>query len=450
MLRLYGVDQMNLWEATFPEELFALNKELVQVDEYLKDERFLAPFIERYTTSIGRPTVPVETYLRMMYLKFRYQLGYESLVKEISDSFMWRRFCRIPLNERVCDATTLIKLTKKFGPEVIGEVNEALVEKARQERVIRGRKLRVDTTVVEADIHYPTDASLLADGVKTITATVKKIKKAAGITTRFVDRTRSAKKRLLEITKTLKKRSGEAYTEVRKITRDVLTIAKQVSAAAKCVLDEARETSGGGNALADNLEDTIALTEKIIEQTLKVEAKERVADRVVSLHDPDARPIRKGKLKNDTEFGHKVLIAEAEAGIITSYDVFKGNPADEGMLIATVEKHAQIFGRLPGSVATDRGFYSQDNEAALERMGVTKISIPKRGHISAKRKEFQSTSQFKRLQRFRAGSEATISLLKRKYGLRRSLSRGTNGTKAWVGFGVLARNLQRIAVLKAS
>jgi len=450
MLRLYGVDQMNLWESTFPEELFALSDELAQVDAYLDDERFLAPFIEKFNNGIGRPTVPVATYLRMMYLKFRYQLGYETLVKEISDSLMWRRFCRIPLNERVCDASTLIKLTKKFGPELIAEINEGLVEKAREQKIIRGRKLRLDTTVVEADIHHPTDASLLADGIRAITKTVKKITKAADVATRFVDKTRSCKKRLLAITKTLRKRSGEAVAEVRAITRDVMRIAREVSAAAQGVLDEVKELPQVRKALIEKLQSTISLTEKIIEQTRKVEAKEKVTDRIVSLYDAGARPIRKGKLAKDTEFGYKVIIAEAERGIITGYGVFKGNPPDEGMLTDVVEQHTRLFGRVPGAVAADRGFYSQDNETALKDIGVKKISIPKRGRISAERKAFQSTHQFKRLQRFRAGSEATISLLKRKYGLRRSLFRGDKGTKAWVGFGVFARNLQKIATIKAS
>jgi IS5 family transposase len=446
MLVLYGEDQMNLFESMMPEELFALSDELKQIDAFLDDERFLAPFIEKHNKRIGRPTVAVQTYIRMMYLKFRYQLGYETLVKEVSDSIMWRRFCRIPLNEKVCDSTTLIKLTQKYGPEMTEDINKALIDKAKDEKIVRGRKMRLDTTVVEANVHYPTDASILADAVKVISKTVKKIKGAQDIKTRFVDKTRTVKKGLLSITKTLRKRSGEAYSEVRKITRDVLKVAEDTVKSAKNVLSEITESA----SFNYKLNSAIELTEKIIEQTKRVEAREKIEGRIVSFFDPDARPIRKGKLGKDTEFGYKVLIVESENAVITGYDVFTGNPADKTLLINALEEHKERFAHAPTSATTDRGFYSQDNEDKLKSMGVKKISIPKCGKISAERKAYQNTSTFKRLQRFRAGSEATISLLKRKYGLRRSLSKGIDGTKSWVGFGVFARNLQRIAVIKSS
>jgi hypothetical protein len=159
MLRLKD-SQLTVWDAVLPAEL-------------LDDEAFLEPFIAGLNTRTGRPTVPVETYLRLMYLKFRYQLGYEVLVEEVKDSIQWRRFCRIPLDGKIPHSTTLIKPTKRYGLETIDSLNAALIAKAREQKVIRGRKLRVDTTVVEADIHYPADASLLSNGVKVITRTVR-------------------------------------------------------------------------------------------------------------------------------------------------------------------------------------------------------------------------------------------------------------------------------------
>jgi len=182
MLRLDN-DQPDLWDSILPEHMRKFSDELTFVDEQLQDERFMQPFIQRFSTKISRPTVPIATYLRLMYLKSRYQMGYELLVKEVNDSIQWRRFCKIPFTEKVPDSTTLIKLTQKYGPEVIKELNATLLQKLKERKVIRGKKLRMDTTVVESDIHYPTDASLLSDGVKAITRIVTKIKKA-GIATR--------------------------------------------------------------------------------------------------------------------------------------------------------------------------------------------------------------------------------------------------------------------------
>lgn len=187
MLRLTD-DQPTLWESVLPSELFQMSEELAEIDRLLDDERFFAPFKERFSTRMGRPTIPVATYLRMMYLKRSYELGYETLVREVKDSFTWRRFCRLSLEGRVPDSTTLIKLSHKYGEDTLREINEALVLKLKEKKVIRGRKLRMDTTVTEANIHYPTDTGLLADGVKVITRTVVRIKKlATGVGKGFVD-----------------------------------------------------------------------------------------------------------------------------------------------------------------------------------------------------------------------------------------------------------------------
>jgi len=167
MLRLDNSSQQqpSFWESVLPPELFQMNEELTQVDKLLDDERFFAPFRERFCTRMGRPTIAVSTYLRMMYLKHRYQLGYEVLVKEISDSFAWRRFCHLSLDDHVPDSTTLIKLTHKYGEGTVRALNDTLVLKLKERKIVRGRKLRIDTTVVEADIHHPSDTRLLTDGV---------------------------------------------------------------------------------------------------------------------------------------------------------------------------------------------------------------------------------------------------------------------------------------------
>jgi len=454
MLRLKGDGQLTFWDTLLPPEVTALNEELSKVDRLLDDEQLLMPFIERFNTRMGRPTVPVETYLRMMYLKFRYQLGYESLVQEVSDSIQWRRFCRIPLHESVPHSTTLIKLTKRYGPDSLKELNELLIKRARDKKLIRGQKLRVDTTVVEADIRHPTDSGLLADATRVITRIVKQIK-ASGIAirTRFRNRTRSIKKRILSISKVLRRRAGNAYQEVRAITGEIMAITQATVADAKRIIRNAkhyawRKGCAKARRMAAKLERAVALTERLIQQTQAVQEGSRsIPNRLVSLFDTGARPIRKGKVSRPTEFGRKVLLQETEEHIITGYEVYEGNPSDESLLPTALKRHQETFGQAPRAIATDRGFGSAKNERLLQEAGVKRISLPRKGRLSAKRREYERQPWFKRLQRWRAGAEATIGLLKRKYGLRRSLFKGTEGTQAWVGFAIMAYNLKRLATL---
>jgi transposase, IS5 family len=178
--------QATLWDALLPEEAKRLPAELAKIDAYLDDDRFLAPWRPLFDRRLGRPSVPVDTLLRLLYLKHRYGLGYESLCREVADSLSWRRFCRIGLDRPVPHPTTLVKLVRRAGPEVIGQLNTALLDKLAADRVLRGRKLRVDTTVVEADIDYPTDADLLEQAVRKVGGLVRRIKgRGAASRTRF-------------------------------------------------------------------------------------------------------------------------------------------------------------------------------------------------------------------------------------------------------------------------
>ena len=451
--------QQCLWESILPPEILVLNTELSKVDTILDDDRFIRPFIKRFHTTTGRPTTPVDTYLRLMYLKFRYQLGYETLVQEVDDSIKWRKFCYIPLDKKVPHSTTLIKLTNLYGSEIVEELNHLLVQKAAEEKIIRGRSLRVDTTAVPSDIHYPTDASLLSDGIRVITRTVKQIKKAgAAIRTDFHNRQRTVKKKILSMTKILKRRTGQAYNEVRQVTDQVMETAQQVVEEADRVLKNARhyiwrkgkDVSTKARKLAEKLEDAITITEQVIDQTTQVQSgNTHIKDRVVSLFDRNARPIRKGKLSAPTEFGRKVLIQDTEEHVVTGYQVYEGNPSDDSLLTDAVDLHTKNVGRVPVNVATDRGFGTAKNEQTLTTLGIKRCILPRKGKIGTERKQYQSQPWFKRLQRWRAGGEAIISLLKRKYGLNRCRSRKPHGTQTWVGYGILAYNLKRIATLMA-
>ncbi len=195
MLRTVS-DQPTLWESVIPECLMGLPGDLAEIDELLDDQRFFEPFKAFFDPVMGRPSIPMETYLRMMFLKYRYRLGFEPLCAEVADSLAWRRFCRVPLGTRVPHPTTLMKITSRCGTDAIDGLNEALLAKAHEDKLVRLDKVRADTTVVEANVAYPTDSGLLAKGVAKLAKLTAAIK-AAGLATRttFRDRTRSVRRR---------------------------------------------------------------------------------------------------------------------------------------------------------------------------------------------------------------------------------------------------------------
>ena len=459
MLRLTN-KQRDFWEDLLPEEARRMSPELQAVDAFLDDERFLESFRSRFPSKRGRYTIPMETYLRLMFLKMRYQLGYETLVAEVTDSVGWRRFCRISLSGQVPDASTLIKLTNGPCQGLAQDVHDALVKKLTEQKILRGRKVRVDTTVVEADIHYPTDVDLLADGVRVVTRTVKKLQQlGAGITEKFRDVGRSIKKRLLRLGKGLKQAEekkqatrASVTAEVLKITEGMVCRAKRAQQQAEAwVKEQGEEASRQVKRRLDQLTTWLDRTERVIAQTKQVLGGDvHIPDRLVSLFDADARPIKKGNLRRPTEFGYKVCVTDEDRGFVTDYEVTVGNPGDTTMLVPAVKRHHERVGKAPKEVATDAGMASGPNEKALTDLGVEHCSLPKLGKKTEADRVKQRSPWFRRLQRFRAGGEGRISLLKRKYGWRRSRLRGLDGVKTWVGWGAIAHNLSKYGQMQAA
>jgi len=273
----------------------------------------------------------------------------------------------------------------------------------------------------------------------------------AAVRREFRNRTRSVKKRLVEIGKVFRRRIGEASREVRKITGEMMETAEQVVENAKKGVKNAKHYawqtgSKKVRTLTRKLEEVIRLTKQVVWQTQQVrQGKLHIPNRLVSLFDPEARPIRKGKLKSPTEFGRKVLLQENEERIITGYQVHTGNPTDESLLKEAIADHQKVFGRPPWAVATDRGFGSKDNEQFLKDQGVKRISLPRKGRKSKTRLQHERQSWFRRLQRWRSGRHYRYP--QRGYGLRRSRLKGTDGTKIWVGFGIMTYNLRRLTAL---
>jgi IS5 family transposase len=443
-------EQPDLFDGWISPELMELSDELKFADTAMNDPRLLAPFLKD-DPETGRPSTAIATYLRMMYLKHRYQMSYEVTSREIADSLKWRKFCHLPLSGKVPDDKTLIKLTGRFGEDAVKRVHDIVVKQAVEAKVIRGRKMRVDTTVVESNIHHPTDTGLLSDGVRVVTRTIKKIKKVVELKTRFRNRMRSIKRRLITLVKFLKGKTDKVKGKFRKTKEQILAIAQAVWDEATKVLAEvhsgrAKPKDGASLSalvtLPGELRHWLKLLARILRQTrIVLGGNVHIPDRLVSLFDPEARPIQKGKAFPKTEFGRKVKVQEAEKGLVTDYEVHNGNPPDQPMLEPSVKKHKEIFGHAPKEVAADRGFHGPGQDEELHESGVKCVSIPVRGGKNGHRKRTEKSAWFRRLQRWRAGGEAKISLLKRKYWGRKTRVRGDAPNEIAIGWGVIAQNI---------
>ena len=437
----------SLWEAVLPAELLRLPAELERVDAILDEDRFLQPFRSRLTASTGRPTIPIETYVRLMYRKYRYGLGYETLVREVADSFSWRRFCRIALDGRVPDSTTLIKLTNRLGPGLGEELNAELLKVAVERRVLRSRRLRVDSTIVESDTQYPTDSGLCAHAVSRLTAAAAAVH-AAGLAarSRVRDRRRGVARRIGWISAALS-RVGRSREAVVALTADIAARAKQTVREARRVLrNGARAVRGGrrGAAQVARLRRELEAAEQILAQTeQRLRGERSIPNRRISLVDADARPVPCGKRYRPNQFGSKARVADTAEGVLICEIPTIGNPADETLLGGALDR-AMDAGMRVQAVFADRGFATPAARDELARRGITDVVIPARGRGSPR----EQSRAWRRRYRFRNGIEGRISQAKR-HGLRRTRLRGLAGAQTWVGGLTLAHNLRRLAALTA-
>ncbi|MGH3563504.1 MAG: ISNCY family transposase, partial [Mycobacterium sp.] len=375
--------------------------------------------------------------LRLMFLKFRYRLGYESLCREVSDSITWRRFCRIPLDGSMPHPTTLMKLTTRCGSAAVDGLNEALLAKAAEAKLLRTNRVRADTTVVPANVAYPTDSGLLAKAVRRIAATSQRIQAAGGaVRTRVRDRSRAAGKRAHAVASKLRSRAAlgrdEATAAVLKSTGELARLAETAARDAQRLLVNAKRAVRLAKAKAveqgahdpvegrrrgrlaravNDLANLLEATERIIGQ-----ARQRIAgmipdgaSRVVSLHDRDARPIAKGRLGKPVEFGYKAQVVDNDDGIVLDHDVHAGNPADAPQLAPAIQRVKDRAGRAPGTVAADRGYGEAAVDRALTELGVRNIVIPRKGKAGLARQQLERRRAFRRTVKWRTGCEGRIS-----------------------------------------
>jgi IS5 family transposase len=362
-------------------------------------------------------------------------------------NLVYREFRRVG-TEKVPDAKVVAKIAQVIGPDVVAELHRRIVELARENRVVAGRKMRVDTTVVETNIHYPTDSSLLGDGARVLMRLMKRAAdQVGGLTERVRDRMRSVRRKVVAIAVSSRQKGPQGDERRRKLYGELLTLARKVVRQAGRVNKEigglARRKQRQTKAVVEQIETISDRVRQVIRQTKArvFGGNTKVPDKLVSLFEPHTEIIRKGKASKPTEFGKMVKIQEAEHQIITDYEVFENRPNDSDLLVESVERHQECFGRTPELVAADAGFYSSANEKRLEEIGVKRVSVPNRNTKSEARRQKQKQRWFKRGQRWRTGCEGRISVLKRRHGLNRCRYRGQAGMERWVGFGVIADNL---------
>jgi IS5 family transposase len=459
--------QLQFGEGLIAEEVSDLKEDWMKhADQVLEDEQLVATVYEALarrspkSRTRGRRGTPAEVVLRLLLLKHLRNWSYQVLEREVRANLIYRDFTRVGAG-KAPDAKTMGRWGLALGPEAVEKIHARVVEIACENQVVKGRKMRVDTTVVETNIHYPTDSNLLGDGVRMLIRVMRRIDEIVGKQgAKLRDRSRSVKLRILEIGRIVRTRGGPNRERLQQGYEKLLSTVSRVVGQAKRFSSEIgdgvkRSADVMRQAALEGLRKELDTFVPRVRQVMR-QAKQRifggdthVAEKLVSIFEPTTEIIRKGKASKPTEFGKMVKIQETENQIITDYAVYAKRPSDSELLIGAIEIHEQRLGCTPRLAAADAAFYSAKNEATAHEKGVTRVCIPNRSTKSVERKREQKKRWFKQGQKWRTGCEGRISVLKRRHGLRRCLYRGDAGMRRWVGLGVIADNLTHIGTVLA-
>ena len=454
--------QLSFGDGLICEEVSDLRDDWMRhADRVLADEQIVIAayeaLVKRHPNSRnrGRLGTPADVVLRLLVLKHVRNWSYEVVEREVRANLVYRDFTRIGAS-KMPDAKTMGRWGLALGPETIKRIHDRMVEIARDEGVAVGRRMRVDTTVVETNIHHPTDSTLLGDGVRVLTRTMKRISEITGeLGTKLRDRSRSVKLRLLEIARTARAKgpinheklkhgycrllasTSRVVGQAKRFSREIVEGVKQASDVLQQIALE---------GLRQELETMLPRVRQVIRQTKEriLHGNPRADGKLLSLFEPSTEIIRKGKPGKPNEFGKMVKLQEAENQIVVDYEVYDRRPHDSDLLVPAIEVHRAKLGRAPRLVAGDAGFYSARNETAAKMMGVKRVCIPNRSTKSPERKREQKKRWFRNGQKWRTGSEGRISVVKRRHGLDRCRYKGFIGMNRWVGLGVIADNLVNI------
>jgi IS5 family transposase len=406
------------------------------------------------STRTGRTGMAPDRLLRCCVMKHLKGWSFRDLERELRSNLVYRRFTHFDA-ETTPDFSVFSRSFALLSPAVTAEIHQRVLRLACEQGVAQGQKLRSDTTAVESNVHYPTDSSLLGDGIRVLSRSLQRIRhECQHGALAVVDHGRAVKHRLLEIGRAAKclteanqERMQDSYQKLLGLTRGVVRQASEVvqrwtKGRLKVVGKVLRvETQIG------QLRHFLPLVENVIRQTKErvVEGNSQVEEKVLSLFEPHTEVIRKGKAHKPNEFGRLVRIDEVENGIVSGYQVLTGNPADTKAWMPALQQHQAGFGRVPEMATADRGYFSAENEREAQALGVKKVALPARGRLSAKRAEQQKQRWFRRALRWRAGCEATISTLKHPFSMARATYKGGPGFVRYVGWCVITKNLFSIA-----
>lgn len=388
----------------------------------------------------GRDGMTADQVLRALIVKQMNQYSYEDLAFHLADSTTYRWFCRLGIEQKPLEKTTLQKNIKRVRAETWEAINCKLVQYAAAKGVEAGAKVRTDCTVVESNIHKPTDSSLLWDSVRVLVRLMGDAKEDFGVS--FKDHSRRAKRRALGI---LNAKSSE---QRKPLYRDLLMVTEKTVSSAERIAGELDKAEVSGlfdlvraGALAHQLRHYVALAKRVIDQTeRRVLNGESVPaqEKIVSIFEPHTDIIVKDR--RETLYGHKICLTSGASGLVTDVVVEEGNPADSTLAIKMVERQRAIYGKVPRQVSFDGGFTSKDNLATIKELGVEDVAFSKRGTLQIT-EMVKSSWVYRCLRNFRAGIEGTISFLKRVFGLDRCTWSGFASFKAYVCGSVLACNL---------
>jgi IS5 family transposase len=456
--------QLSFGDGLIHEEVEDLREDwMIHADQVLEDEQLVATVCDALakrhpkSRSRGRPGTPAEVVLRLLILKHVRNWSYDVLEREVRANLVYRDFTRVG-GAKMPDAKTMGRWGLALGPQVIKQIHERIVRIAQAKEVTQGRRMRVDTTVTETNIHYPTDSSLLGDGVRVLIRTMKKITKIAGEAgAKLRDRSRSVKLRALEIARAARAKGKQSQGKLERAYANLLNSTSRVVGQAKRFSKEVAEGVKQSTDLVKQLrleglrqeiDAMVPRIKKVMKQTRAriFRYNTRTEGKIFSLFEPSSEIIRKGKAGKPNEFGKMVKLQEAENQIVIDYEVYDQRPSDSNLLVPAIETHQELLGRTPHLVAADAAFYSAKNEAAAKAKGVKRVCVPNRSTKSPERKREQKKRWFRNGQKWRTGCEGRISVVKRRHGLNRCRYKGENGMKRWVGLGVISDNLINIGL----
>ena len=433
-----------------------------ELDRILDDEQLVALVYEALSKrhprsrNRGRQGIPAEVVLRLLALKHIFNWSFKEVEREVKGSLLYRQLARVGAGV-VPDRKTLGRQALALGPEVVGQMHGRLVAIAREHKIASGRRMRVDTTVVDRNIHYPTDSSLLEDGVRVLTRVMKQVNEVAdGAGTALRDRSRSVKLRAVEIARVSRSKSQQGQERMKKLYEKLLDASGRVAGQARRfvqeIADGVKQSSdvlkqAALEGMKQELETVLERVKQVRRQTRKrvFGGDTHVEGKLVSIFEPTTEVIRRGKASKPTEFGKMIKIQEAENQIITHFEVYEKRPADSDLLEPAIQIHKERLGRAPDLATGDAAFYSNAGEKAAQELGVTHVSVPNRKTKSAERRKLEKQRWFKEGQKWRTGCEGRISVLKRRHGLNRCRYKGDPGMRRWVGLGVIGDTLINIS-----